>query len=78
MEWISVKDRLPSAEYQNVLAVHCEGGEEEPYTENYTWREDEEGDNVGFWFYYLSHGEFVIMKYGLFTHWMSIPEPPKK
>jgi hypothetical protein len=74
MEWISVKDRLPSGAFEEVICVIKEG--EETYSTTLTWREhDGEGSPCGF--YYYQHSKYSLMNEWV-SHWMPLPEPPSE
>jgi hypothetical protein len=71
MEWISVDDRLPESEDNNVLAHFDNGSIETVHIQDYfddiTAGLDVDGKQL-YTKWYISAG---------ITHWIPLPEPPK-
>ena len=79
-QWISVEDRLPELDYQNIL-VFCDGGSIQVTKFHgdrsmFKWKKANHYTRKSFGKY---SGHFMLcheLGYKV-THWMSLPEPPK-
>ena len=73
MQWISVKDRLPELDPRfQYDSKYCIVATEHVVT-TASFREDiVRGKKVKRW-----HGAYGLFR-GIVTHWMPLPEPPKK
>ena len=79
MQWISVEDRLPDLyEFVLVLADNPRTNEPKPVAIARIVSEHEIWDLLG----YLEVGAYRDIEYSMsrfdITHWMPLPEPPKK
>jgi hypothetical protein len=78
MEWISVKDRLPSENGRYLVFTkdnYCSYMRIVNYTTNYTGFE-EHLKGLSMWFEYDSEwGDFEVDN---ITHWMELPEEPNE
>lgn len=70
-EWISVDDKLPKYG-ERVLVSSCKTGT----VQHVTYYRDGHEDELDWWQDCLDDDDPIL--FGLVTHWMRLPEPPKK
>lgn len=76
MEWISVNDRLPESNGQYFVCCNdegCSSGEGIWYEKDVVVCAEYYD---GTWTWYEGTQEYDL--YGIVTHWMPLPEPPKE